>query len=124
MGEMRFGKALNQALSDAMAADDAVTEVIAAPGNPGMARAATLHPVDPLDPAAVAALAAQEQVDLVVVDTRDGSVLDRDPLEGVSLFSVGTTLAPDGMVLVPTFVGTLHAFRPLRGTHVRPRSPG
>jgi outer membrane protein assembly factor BamB len=53
------------------------------------------------------------EVDIAVVDTRDGTVLDRDPLEGVSLFSVGTTLTPDGTVLVPTFAGTLHAFRPV-----------
>ncbi len=61
------GGGREHALVTALAADDAVTEVIAAPGNPGMAPAATLRPVDPLDPAAVATLAAQEQVDLVVV---------------------------------------------------------
>ncbi|QYG92498.1 PQQ-binding-like beta-propeller repeat protein [Iamia sp. SCSIO 61187] len=54
------------------------------------------------------------EVDIAVVDTRDGTVLDRDRLEGVSLFSVGTTLTPDGTVLVPTFAGTLHAYRPAR----------
>lgn len=52
------------------------------------------------------------EVDIAVVDTRDGTVLDRDPLEGAALFTVGTTLMPDGTVLVPTFAGTLHAFRP------------
>jgi outer membrane protein assembly factor BamB len=52
------------------------------------------------------------EVDVVVIDTIDGTVLDRDPLEGVARFTVGTTLAPDRTVLVPTFLGTLHALRP------------
>src|SRR5690606_37035347 len=42
-------------------------ELHAAPGNPGMADQATLHPVDPLDGAAVAGLATRLGVDLVVV---------------------------------------------------------
>jgi len=51
----------------ALAADPQVTQVVAAPGNPGMAPVATLRPVDVLDPGAVAALATQEGVDLVVI---------------------------------------------------------
>jgi phosphoribosylamine--glycine ligase len=50
-----------------LARDPAVTEVHAAPGNPGMAAVARLHDVDPTDPAAVAALAEGLAVDLVVV---------------------------------------------------------
>ena len=46
------------ALALALARDPGVTEVHAAPGNPGMAAVATLHDVDPMDGAAVAALAA------------------------------------------------------------------
>jgi phosphoribosylamine--glycine ligase len=42
-------------------------EVHAAPGNPGMARVATLHPVDPMSGAEVAALATAIGADLVVV---------------------------------------------------------
>jgi phosphoribosylamine--glycine ligase len=42
-------------------------EVHAAPGNPGMARIATLHPVDPMSGAEVAALATALAADLVVV---------------------------------------------------------
>lgn len=42
-------------------------EVHAAPGNPGMARVATLHPVDPMSGAEVAELAAALAADLVVV---------------------------------------------------------
>ncbi|WP_028651538.1 phosphoribosylamine--glycine ligase [Nocardioides halotolerans] len=55
------------ALAWALARDPGVSEVHAAPGNPGMAAVATLHEVDPLDGAAVAALAASLGVDLVVV---------------------------------------------------------
>jgi len=55
------------ALARALARDPGVTEVHAAPGNPGMAVVATLHDVDPLDGPAVAALAASLGVDLVVV---------------------------------------------------------
>jgi phosphoribosylamine--glycine ligase len=55
------------ALARALARDPAVTEVHAAPGNPGMAAVATLHHVDPLDGPSVAALAASLGIDLVVV---------------------------------------------------------
>jgi phosphoribosylamine--glycine ligase len=55
------------ALALALARDPNVTEVHAAPGNPGMAAVATLHAVDPMDGHAVAALATSLRVDLVVV---------------------------------------------------------
>ena len=55
------------ALALALAADPAVTEVHAAPGNPGIGEVATLHDVDPMDGAAVAALATSIGADLVVV---------------------------------------------------------
>lgn len=55
------------ALALALARDPGVTELHAAPGNPGIGAVATLHQVDPGDPAAVAALAARLGVDLVVV---------------------------------------------------------
>lgn len=55
------------ALSLALSRDPQVTEVHAAPGNPGMADIATLHPVDPLDGAAVADLATRIGAGLVVV---------------------------------------------------------
>jgi phosphoribosylamine--glycine ligase len=55
------------ALALALSRDPSVTEVHAAPGNPGIAAVATLHEVDPMDPAAVADLAARLAVDLVVV---------------------------------------------------------
>ncbi len=55
------------ALATAISRDPLVTAVFAAPGNPGIARVAQLHPVDPIDGDGVAALAARLDVDLVVV---------------------------------------------------------
>jgi phosphoribosylamine---glycine ligase len=55
------------ALAWALARDPGVTEVHAAPGNPGIAEVATLHDVDPMDGEAVARLAEELGVDLVVV---------------------------------------------------------
>lgn len=64
--------AVVRALATAPDGRDPVTapsghELHAAPGNPGIARLATLHDVDPLDPAAVSALATELGADLVVV---------------------------------------------------------
>ncbi len=55
------------ALALALSRDPSVTEVHAAPGNPGIGEVATLHDVDPLDGAAVADLAQSLGVDLVVI---------------------------------------------------------
>ena len=55
------------ALARALALDPAVTEVHAAPGNPGLATVATLHDVDPMSGASIADLAVALGVDLVVV---------------------------------------------------------
>ncbi|EFQ82112.1 phosphoribosylamine--glycine ligase [Aeromicrobium marinum DSM 15272] len=55
------------ALALALSRDPGVTEVHAAPGNPGIAAVATVHAVDPVDGGAVAALATSLGVDLVVV---------------------------------------------------------
>ncbi len=55
------------ALALALSRDPQVSEVHAAPGNPGIADIATLHGVDQLDGAAVSALALSLGVDLVVV---------------------------------------------------------
>jgi outer membrane protein assembly factor BamB len=51
--------------------------------------------------------------DLVVLDAADGTVLDREPIPGTSVFSVGTTVGLDGTVYVPTIVGGLSAYRPV-----------
>ncbi len=55
------------ALAHALVSDPAVTALVVAPGNPGMAPLADLRDVDPVKPAAVAALAAEVEADLVVV---------------------------------------------------------
>lgn len=55
------------ALALALSRDPGVTEVHAAPGNPGIAEVASLHDVDPLDGDAVAALATSLGADLVVI---------------------------------------------------------
>ncbi|MFL6003381.1 MAG: phosphoribosylamine--glycine ligase, partial [Nocardioides sp.] len=55
------------ALARALSLDPHVTEVHAAPGNPGIAAVATLHDVDPMNGAEVAALAEKLGVDLVVI---------------------------------------------------------
>lgn len=54
----------------------------------------------------------QYRTDLVVVDTATGAELDREEVPGTSVFSVGTTIGPDGTVYVPTIVGGLAAYRP------------
>ena len=77
------------ALALALSRDPSVTEVHAAPGNPGMAACATLHPVDPMDGAAVAALAEQVGADLVVVGPEAplvAGVADAVRAAGVSCF--------------------------------------
>jgi phosphoribosylamine--glycine ligase len=55
------------ALALALSRDASVTEVHAAPGNPGIAEVATLHEVDPMDGVEVAQLAVRLGADLVVV---------------------------------------------------------
>jgi phosphoribosylamine---glycine ligase len=59
--------AREHALVRSLDADPAVTELHAAPGNPGIAVLAACHPVSAADPADVAALAVRLGVDLVVI---------------------------------------------------------
>jgi phosphoribosylamine--glycine ligase len=77
------------ALARALARDPAVTEVHAAPGNPGIAAVATLHDVDPMSGPAVAALAASLGVDLVVVGPEAplvAGVADAVREQGIAVF--------------------------------------
>jgi phosphoribosylamine--glycine ligase len=77
------------ALAAALARDPSVTEVHAAPGNPGIGAVATLHAVDPMDGAAVAGLAASLGVDLVVVGPEAplvAGVADAVRARGISCF--------------------------------------
>jgi phosphoribosylamine--glycine ligase len=55
------------ALALGLAADPAVSSIVAAPGNPGIAKVALLRDVVAADPDAVAALAVDTKADLVVV---------------------------------------------------------
>jgi outer membrane protein assembly factor BamB len=57
----------------------------------------------------------QRRNDLVVLDAATGTELDREEIPGTSVFSVGTTIGPDGTVYVPTIVGGLAAYRPAAG---------
>lgn len=50
--------------------------------------------------------------DLVVLDTATGDELDREHLPGTPVFTVGTTVGPDGTVYVPAVVGELYALVP------------
>lgn len=59
--------AREHALVTSLIADESVSEVVAAPGNAGMAAVVRTIDVDLADPRAIAALAADEGVDLVVV---------------------------------------------------------
>ncbi|RMI28304.1 phosphoribosylamine--glycine ligase [Nocardia stercoris] len=59
--------AREHALVQALRRDPGVSDVVAAPGNPGMAGQATLRPVDPADAESVVGLARQVAADLVVI---------------------------------------------------------
>ena len=59
--------------------------------------------------------------DLLIVDTRTGRLLDREPIPGRPWFTVGTTIDLDGTVYVATISGALHAFRPAGRAGVKSR---
>src|SRR5688500_1840155 len=61
------GGAREHALAWKLARERDVSEVLCAPGNPGIAAVARCLPADPGTPADMLALAAREQVDLTVV---------------------------------------------------------
>lgn len=78
------------ALALALSRDPHVTEVHAAPGNPGIARVAELHEVDPLDGAAVASLASSLGIDLVIVGPEAPLVAGvADAVRGVGIACFG-----------------------------------
>ena len=77
------------ALVLALARDPGVTEVHAAPGNPGMTAAATLHDVDPMSGLGVADLAERLGVGLVVIGPEAplvGGVSDAVRSRGIPVF--------------------------------------
>ena len=81
--------AREHALVARLSADRDVGEIVAAPGNPGIARLARIVSVDPADPDAALALADREQIDLVVVGPElplSLGIADRFAAEGRLLF--------------------------------------
>src|SRR5215210_6830436 len=61
------GGAREHALVARLAVDRDVGEIVAAPGNPGIARLARIAPIDLADADAVLALADREQIDITIV---------------------------------------------------------
>ena len=90
------GGGREHALALALARDPGVTEVHAAPGNPGMAGVATLHPVDAVDGSAVADLAERLGVGLVVVGPEAplvAGVADEVRARGIACFGPSAAAA-------------------------------
>ena len=89
--------AREHALVRAMAADDEVDAVIAAPGNPGIDALARCEPLaDITDPAAVVALAQRHHVDLVVIGPEAplvAGVADALRAEGIPVFGPSAAAA-------------------------------
>jgi phosphoribosylamine---glycine ligase len=84
------------ALVRALATDGDVTGLHAAPGNPGIARLADVHPVSPADPASVTALAAKTGAGLVVIGPEAplvAGVADALREAGVACFGPGRDAA-------------------------------
>ncbi|HEV8566286.1 MAG TPA: phosphoribosylamine--glycine ligase [Actinoplanes sp.] len=84
------------ALALGLAADPSVELLVAAPGNPGIARVASLRDVDPVDPAAVAALAVEIAADLVVIGPEAplvAGVADAVRAKGIAAFGPSAAAA-------------------------------
>ncbi|BCJ43749.1 phosphoribosylamine--glycine ligase [Actinoplanes ianthinogenes] len=84
------------ALAVGLAADPSVEFLAAAPGNPGIAQVAELHPVTATDPAAVAALAVQLSADLVVIGPEAplvAGVADAVRAKGIACFGPSAAAA-------------------------------
>jgi len=83
------GGGREHALAWKFASESAVSEVICAPGNPGIAHCARLVDLAPGDPDALAAFAARERVDLTVVGPElplDRGIADLFTSRGLRLF--------------------------------------
>src|SRR5439155_506756 len=92
--------AREHALVARLAADREAGDILAAPGNPGIARLARTAPLDVGDVDAIAALAEREQIDLTVVGPEGHRLGIEECLQGpeVSFFCMadGTRAAPIG----------------------------
>ncbi|MEU7586535.1 phosphoribosylamine--glycine ligase [Micromonospora sp. NPDC049230] len=83
------GGGREHALALGLVRDPAVSALIAAPGNPGIASIAELRTVTPTDPAAVAALAVETSADLVVIGPEAplvAGVADAVRAKGIAVF--------------------------------------
>jgi phosphoribosylamine--glycine ligase len=81
--------AREHALVAGLSADRDVGELVAAPGNPGIARLARVVPLDLADAGAALALAEREQIDLTIVGPElplSAGIADRFAAEGRLLF--------------------------------------
>ena len=90
------GGGREHALAIGLANDSATTQVIAAPGNPGIADVATLRQVDATSPEAVAALAVETSADLVVVGPEAplvAGVADAVRAKGIACFGPSAAAA-------------------------------
>lgn len=84
------------ALAVGLAADPSVEQLIAAPGNPGIAAVATLRDVQATDPVAVAALAVEVQADLVIIGPEAplvAGVADAVRAKGIACFGPSAAAA-------------------------------
>jgi phosphoribosylamine---glycine ligase len=84
------------ALAVSLAADPSVDFLAVAPGNPGIAQVAELHPVTATDPAAVAALAVELAADLVVIGPEAplvAGVADAVRAKGIACFGPSAAAA-------------------------------
>ena len=84
------------ALAVSLTADPSVDQLVAAPGNPGIAQVAELRHVDPEDPAAVAALAVELAADLVVIGPEAplvAGVADAVRAKGIACFGPSAAAA-------------------------------
>ncbi len=107
------------ALADALSRENAPVELIAAPGNPGIAELARTVAINANDPHEVAALAEQEQVELVVVGPEAplaAGVVDYLQQRGIPAFgptmgaaTVETSKADTKALMMASGIPTAHA---------------
>ena len=107
------------ALADALSRENTSVELIAAPGNPGIAELARLVSINANDPMEVAALAEQEQVELVVVGPEAplaAGVVDYLQQRGIPAFGptmgaamVETSKADTKALMMDAGIPTAHA---------------
>ncbi|HEX8628291.1 MAG TPA: phosphoribosylamine--glycine ligase, partial [Catenuloplanes sp.] len=84
------------ALALGLVRDPGVSEVVAAPGNPGIGQLATLRPVAPGDPESVAGLAVEARADLVVIGPEGplvAGVADAVRAKGIACFGPSAAAA-------------------------------